>query len=558
MKNFKIILLVGLILIITFAAFYPCLKNGFTNWDDDLYVTNNPVIKSFSPQNIKQVFTSFFVGNYQPVTMLSYLFEYQFIQLNPFGYHLTNLILHLLNCLLVFWLIYILTGSISVSWITAILFSLHPLHVESVAWVSERKDVLYALFFLAGIICYCYYLRAKRRGKYYFMSLILFIFSLLSKSMAMTLPLVLLLIDYLNNRKVNKRMFLDKVPFFILSFVFGALAVFGQYSGGFVRKSISSGAFSILTVPSYSILFYLNKIFLPVNLSCFYPQNWPGGMVSGLLYFCILMVLFFGVIFSGKYTKKIVFGSLFFLTVALPILQFIPIGETIVADRYVYLASIGVFYLFAEGYVWLYRKKKPSRLQAGFLTLLFVLIVMILGALTQSRCRVWKDSVVLWNNALKDYPDAVTAYNNRGTELLARKEYNLADADFTKAIKINPNYSKAYYNRGVVYYEQNNFSPALLDFNKAIEINPGYFDAYYNRGLTYYQQNNFTQAIADFNKAIEINPGSAGVYNNRGVVYFLEKEYALAWADVHKAGKLGYAVNPEFITELKKASGINE
>ena len=166
MKNFRISLSIGLILSITFIAFFPCLKNDFVNWDDDDYVIYNTVIKSLSLYSAKSILTSFFVGNYQPVTILSYSLEYQFFKLNPFGYHLTNLILHLFNCLLVFWFIAMLSGRGGVALITAILFGVHPLHVESVAWISERKDVLYAFFFLGAAICYLKFFREKQKFKY--------------------------------------------------------------------------------------------------------------------------------------------------------------------------------------------------------------------------------------------------------------------------------------------------------------------------------------------------------------------------------------------------------
>ena len=167
MNNLKIILTVFLIAVVTFISFYPALKNNFTNWDDDKYVTENKVIRSISPKNIASVFTSFFAGHFQPVTILSFLLEYHLFKLNPFGYHLTNLILHLLNCLLLFWLIFILTGKISIAWITAIFFGIHPLQVESVAWISERKNVLYAFFFLGAMICYFYYLKKDKALKYF-------------------------------------------------------------------------------------------------------------------------------------------------------------------------------------------------------------------------------------------------------------------------------------------------------------------------------------------------------------------------------------------------------
>ena len=303
MKNFKIIILIGLILIIAFASFSPCLRNSFVNWDDNGYVSDNTTLKPFSLSSVKIIFTSFNLGHYHPLTMLSYALEYQFFKLNPFGYHLDNLILHLLNCLLVFWLIFILSENIFISFLTAVLFGIHPLQVESVAWISERKNLLYAFFFLSAMLAYVFYIKSNRELKYYFLGLVLFIFSLLAKSMAVTLPLVLLLVDYFLNRKVGKAMFLDKIPFFILSLVFGIIAIFGVYSSGALRHENSYGLASILIVAAHGVVFYLSKIFLPLKLSCLYPYYGVGDI--HFLYSIILaLALALMVIISASPAKK--------------------------------------------------------------------------------------------------------------------------------------------------------------------------------------------------------------------------------------------------------------
>ena len=444
MKSLKIIIPLVLVLMLTFTAFSPCLKNRFVNWDDDLYVTENNVTQNLSFHNVEKIFTSYFVNNYQPLTMLSYLLEYRSFKLNPLGYHLTNLILHLLNCLLVFWLIYLLTQKISISAITTFLFGLHPLHVESVAWVSERKDVLYALFFLAAMVGYGYYLRNPKIRRYYYLCLILFLAALLAKSMAITLPFALLLIDYFNKRKVDKRMFTDKIPFLILSLIFGVLAFISQSSTGAVRNESLFNFFHKIAVASYSIIFYLYKLLLPVKLSCIYPysgvRNNPAFLFS-LVGFIILLVL---VIRSGKYTRKVIFGSAFFLVTLLPVLQFIPIGDTIVADRYVYIASLGIFYILAEGVFWLFTTKiKHSSFLKGLLLATLIALTSVLAFLTWQRCQVWRDSMSLWNDVLNQYPNVVTAYNNRGNAYKDQGNIQQGISDYNKAIKINPNYEYA-------------------------------------------------------------------------------------------------------------------
>ena len=234
-KHLKVSISILLLLVIAIIVFSPALKNGF-NYDDDIYIKENRFIKSLSFYNVERIFTSFFAGNYQPVSVLTYLFEYRFFGLNPYPYHLTNIIVHLFNCLLVFWLFYLIGGRVLGAWIVSVLFVIHPLRVESVAWVSERKDVVYAFFFLCACIAYIYYLKNGENRKLYCLAIIAFILSLLSKPMAITLPLVLFIFDYFFSRKFSKSLYLDKVPFFILSFLFGVVTIFSQYSGGGIRR----------------------------------------------------------------------------------------------------------------------------------------------------------------------------------------------------------------------------------------------------------------------------------------------------------------------------------
>jgi tetratricopeptide (TPR) repeat protein len=587
MKNYRIALSSAIILIAGFIAFQPCLKNGFVNWDDDKYLTENIAVQNLSLPAVKNVFTSFFAGNYHPLTMMSYLIEFQAFKLEPFGYHLTGLILHLLNSLLVFWLIYMLARKIPVSVIVAVLFAVHPMHVESVAWISERKDLLYSLFFLSSVILYCYYLREGRK-KFYYLSLGVFVLSLLSKAMAITLPVVLILVDYILYRKPdkNKRIFKEKAPFFILTLIFGALAVFSQFSADAVRNESLSGFASKIAVSCYGVGFYINKIFLPVKLSCFYPYF--SIMKDGVLFLypiITFVVMVFSVIWSGKYTRKVIFGSLFFLVTILPILQFIPIGGTFVSDRYTYLPAIGIFYILAEGWLWLYaRETGYRRLLRVLLVSLFIIVAGALIILSRQRCLVWKDSVTLWSDVLNKYPDVTIAYNNRGAEFIARKEYAKAHEDLVRAITLDPSYDDAGFNLGDLYASQGNYDEAVKHFNKvlaikpddlgvynrlavicgltgkhaeainickaAIKIKPDDFMAYVNLCSAYGSLGYFKEAVVCGEKAVALNPRSALGCINLSAAYFYSEKYDLAVKYCDKAIALGYKVNPKYLKEL--------
>ena len=518
--NLRISLCICLILLIVFGAFLPVLKNGFVNWDDDNYVVNNTSITSVSVPNLKSIFGSFFVGHYMPLTILSYLLNYQFFKLNPFGYHLTNLILHLLNCLLVFYLIYLLSRNIGVSFITAILFGIHPLHVESVAWVSERKDVLYSFFYLLSAITYLYYLTREHKSRYYLISLFLFLCSLLSKSMAVTLPLLLLLMDYYLKRKPNRGAILDKIPYFCLSAISCIIVLFGLIlSTGGIRQEAHSSLFSILSVASYGIVFYLGKLFLPVKLSCLYPyynfEYNPTYLYSIIAVILLLLIM----ALSVKYTRKLLFGAAFFLITLLPALQFIPASTIIVADRYAYIPSIGVFFILSTLIYWLYSKKLKI-----LALVLAAFIIVSLSFLTYNRCKVWKDGISLWSDALENYSDSPVifnnrrlAYNNLGSAYAVRGEREKAVYAYKKAIEADPYYAESYNNLGVSLLELREYDKAFAALIKALELKPDYVKAYSNLCAACGITGNFKQAIKVCGKAVELDPSSASAHYNLSV-----------------------------------------
>jgi len=530
-----------LILVITFLSFYPSLKNGFVNWDDNEYVIENSSIHSLSLKNLKNIFSSFCLGNYHPVTMTSYALEYQFFKLNPFAYHCTNLFIHLLNSLLVFWLILILSGNIFVSFLTAVLFGVHPLHVESVAWISERKDVLYSFFSLSAIISYLYFFK-KSAGKYYYLSIILFVLSLLSKSMAVTLPLLLLLMDYLMRRRPTISIFKEKIPYFALSFLFGIIAILGVFQTGAVRNENIINFTDKIMLKSYSIIFYLNKIFVPIKLASLYPFPQTAHATFYLYYAIVLVILLVAIIFSARFTRKIIFGSSFFLVAIFPALQFIPNGEILVADRYTYISSIGIFYLIAEGFYWLYSKKAKYYTLKKWLILIILLIgVSFLAFLTWNRCKIWKDGVSLWTDVLSKYPNVKTAYNNRGMALLENGEYKKAQADFNKSVNAPEGRYKSTSGKRLLYYNLNmsslynsegKYTQAIELLEKAIKEDPQQEYKYYNNlAASYSFLGNQEKAIQLLETAIERNNNvtdKAENCYNLGLIYENLGNYAEA------------------------------
>jgi len=519
-KKYRILYSVYFIVILTFLSLATSLFSNFVNWDDDKLVIHNDLIKNISGSALKKIFISPYLGLYHPLVFLSYALEYHFFGLDPFIYHATNLILHILNSLLVFWLIFILSDNICVSFICGLLFGIHPLHVESVAWISERKDVLSGFFFLLACV---YYLIYKKRNNlfYYCVVFLSFIFALLSKPMAVTLPLALLLFDYLSHRKFNKRTLLEKAPLFILSIIFGVMTIFSQIS---TQDTGYPHIYKNIFVALKNIIFYLNKTVAPIQLSAFYPYPQEMNILSVDLFITIIFLSFLiaAVFYSIKYTRKIVFGSLLFFITILLVLKAIPFGRSfIVADRFMYIPSIGLFYLVGVAFCWLYDKKiRYERIKKCFLISIFSVISFVFCILSWQRCAVWRNSVTLWEDVLGKYPQIVFVYNNLGDGYHSQGRDEDAVTAYKKGIELDPNFPMAYNNLGLAYRALGKNQEAISAHKKAIELKPDYFSGYNNLGVAYNTVNQHKEAMAAYKKAIELKPDYADAYNNLGNVYF--------------------------------------
>ena len=442
------------------------------------------------------------------------------------------------NCLLVFWFIFMLRANVTAAFITALLFGIHPLHVESVAWVSERKDVLCTLFFLAALISYQYYHRKATSPALYSLSLLFFLCALLSKAMAITLPCVLLLCDYFNQRAWNRKLLWEKVPFFLLAAIFAAVALYAQHSLGGVRNQPSVSLLETMAIAGYGLVFYLAKILVPLNLSCLYPYpNMAQGLpVSFYAAAMLALVLLAAVAYAVRYARTISFGALFFLITIAPVLQLVPIGQAMAADRYTYIPAIGLLYLVAEGFARLWGSGGEAAQKRNRLLLAAAIFTCaMLCVLTWQRCLVWKDGVTLWNDVIRNYPLDPVAYHNRALAFKDAGNYERAIADFTTALSINPQFIDAYNNRGLAYKNKKEFKKALADFDTALSLSPRYAKAWCNRGLTCTVIGEYQRAIADLNQALALDPQFAIACYNRGNAYAAIAENDRAIADYTQA-----------------------
>ena len=542
--TYKIIL--ALILVLTLIVFSTSLKNEFIiNWDDDGYVLNNPTIQHLDKGSVKEIFTSFHMGNFHPLTTLTYALEYKWFKVDPKPYHALNLILHLCNVLLVFFFIRALSKKNLVALITCALFAIHPMHVESVAWISELKDVLYTFFFLLSLLLYTRFSQNKKTSLY-ILSLLMFVLSLLSKSAAVVLPVVLLLIDFFQNRKPDLKSIILKLPYFLLALVFGIIALKSQDAQTQQLTPVYT-ALNSFFVGMYALGFYIFKFFLPFQLSAFYPHPVMGSSTLPHIYY-LSPLLIAGFIYLThrvvKDKKLIIFGFLFLIVTIGLVLQFFPVGGAIVAERYTYVPYIGLAFMLAVFLEKVYMKQKDRQ---AMLTLVFVLVVFAFSVLSFNRNKVWANGLTLFDDVIEKQPEAFYAYHSRGIVYYYQGNYNASLMDYNKAIALNNNYGLTFYNKGLTEMMLKQNAEAYKSFSSTIKLIPNNDQAYNDRAIANYNLNNFDEAINDYSKSISLNPQNTKAYYNRGAAYFRTNDMVKACADWQKASEMGLKQADEMI-----------
>ena len=501
--------------LVTTIALWPSLRNGFVDWDDPGYVTDNRLISDTSLSGFGAMFHTFVGGNYQPLTIASYALDYRLWKLDPKGYHLTNLILHLLTTLAVFWFVLLLTGSNELSAITSIFFGVHPLHVESVAWVSGRKDLLYTLFYVLSCVSYLFWLRG-RTVRAYAGSLLLFLLSLLSKGMAVTLPGTLLAIDFHTRRRVGpKKLLLEKAPFILIALAFAYVSVVAQAKEGAVHLA-SYAFYERILFACYGIVAYIVRAFVPIHLSAFYPYPLKTGGVLPVVYYLAplgALAIASAVYLLARKDRTVAFGALFFLANVALVLQVFPVGSAIIADRYTYLSYVGVGLMIASLYRWLAR---TSTARAALITLLLASGSMAVLA-TRARCEVWRDNVSLWTDVLSRYPNLPLGYTKRARTYAMQGEVDRARADVEKALALDPEDSRALTIRGTLRVAGHDTQGALADLEKSVALNATDAVAWNSLGAVRLTLGQRDQAARDFDRAIALDGAYAAAYLNRAL-----------------------------------------
>ncbi|MBT3921641.1 MAG: tetratricopeptide repeat protein [Nitrospina sp.] len=547
----------------TFAVYSQVQDHEFINYDDPDYVTNNlHVKKGLTRDSVIWAFTTFNHANWFPMTWLSHMLDFQIYGENPKGHHLTSLFFHIVNALLLFLILLRMTGALWQSGFVAVLFALHPFNVESVAWVAERKNVLSTFFWLLTLWAYIRYVR-KSNLKSYSLVVLFFALGLMSKPMLVTLPFVLLLMDYWplgRMKRGNKSettfteqtanltawplLIKEKIPLFLLTAVSCITTFIVQKLGGALQGMENFSQSARLTNAMVSYMVYLKKAVWPEGLSVLYAH--PGNALplwKGILCAMALMGITIVAIKFIKKTPYFAFGWFWFLGTLAPVIGVVQVGAQAMADRYAYVPLIGIFIIIAWGVPDLLAKWR-NRDKA--LVLLAGIYISVLVVTTSNQVSHWKNSITIFKHVIrvtdKKYPDFDLVYNNLGAALFVEQRTEEAISQYKKAIKLQPNYADAHYNLGIALLSDGKTEEAIAHYKKAIKFKPDYADAHYNLGIALLSDGKNEEAIAHFKKAIELLPGFADAHNNLGLALLGEGKTE----DAIYYFKLAIRIDPNF------------
>jgi tetratricopeptide (TPR) repeat protein len=533
----------AVLLAATFAVYASALGHDFlTNLDDGNYVVGNEAIRGFTWNHLRDAFTRFYVGNYAPLHIISYMADYTLWSLRPAGFLFTNVLLHALNGLLFYFLLERMSGRKLWGFLAAFIFLSHPVQVESVAWVSQRKNLLALFFFLAAFHSYLFY-RKKAAGQgrlIYAFSVATFVLSLLSKSVAVILPFVLLLYDLCYLKKdERKRWIADKIPYGIAAVAIAVVAIISQsheFGGGRIPYHGGSPLYTALTMPTVFIR-YLVLLLWPAHLSVLYLPPLKTGIDAAVLSSGFVLVLL-GVLGWGLYRrrKELFFWFALFFIGFLPVSQIIPL-VTLMNDRYMYFPMLGAAAFFSamalaviDGLLGFRRK-----LAAGVLCL----VLLLLSWLSWERLTVWRNDVTLWTDTVAKEPESEDAWYNLGKSYYDAGLKDSALAAYSRALVINPAARDVLNNIGAIYMEKGEILTARPFLVEAVSYDPEYFNGLLNLGANYFLSGEFRNAEVTFKRALALQPQSARVLTSLGDVYLSTRKLDVAGEYYQKAVELG-------------------
>lgn len=530
--------IVALFILTAILVYSASLRNGFVHWDDGLLIYQNPAVIDMSWSSVKRAFTTYDPELYVPLTLLSYQVDYAMGQGTAWPFHLQNLFLHTVNALFVCWLAFLLLRRGGVALFIGLLFLVHPLHTEAVAWASARKDVLATAFFLGSMISYLYYRADGRRGLY-LLSIGFFLLGLMAKVVIVTLPLVLLLIVWREQGRIARRDLLENIPYFLLSIVFGIVAIFGK-TGVAASSSLSDK----ILLAIRSTAFYIGKLIVPTDLSVLYPVSGPVQLISFvyILPLIILSVLTVTAFVSLRKTREPLVWWIFYVLTLSPTFINIAKGDKgdlyVASDRYAYIPSIGILLLAGWGVLKLldyHSTVRGDNLRKRWLAVAAIVILPGFGFLAAAQSLVWHDTKSLFEHAITHaIAPSYAAHTNMGNAYRQEKDYSRAIAEYQKSLALKP-HPRTYANLGAAERQTGKFDEAIASYNKALAINPEFGLAYFGLGIVYAARGMDAEAFEAYNRATELSLESGEVYTNIGALRMQRGETDLAIAAYQKA-----------------------
>jgi len=538
-KDYFILICIVLTLL-TFGAFERVRHNEFVDYDDDALITENPHVSTgLTQENIRWAFAfseEGHCGNWHPLTSLSYMLDCQLFGLKPAWHHLTNLFFHIVNTLLLFAVLKRMTGTLWQSAFVAAAFALHPLHVEPVVWAASRKDVLSTMFWLLTMAAYLRYVKAPDVSRY-LLTLLSFALALMAKSMVVTLPFVLLLLDYwplqrlklsaldghtasaddnrsaTDVRKAACRLVAEKIPFIFLAIILSIITLRMQSSAGAVQSMRLTQRMAIAVV---SYCQYLIKMVWPANLAVLYPLPNVVYISSLSANLIVLVALTVVAVYYRRCRPWFLMGWLWYLGTLVPVIGVVKVGVAAIADRYTYLPSIGLFIIVAWAAAELFSRWRYGKL---LLTALAVVILSAWTVCTWFQVAYWRDDITLYEHTLDVTENNFVMHHNLGVILTDQGRFEEAAVQFRQALRINPRLYDAHNNLGMILFEQAKYDEAAAHFNEALRIKPDFHNARQNLGIVYVAQGKLEQAAEQFQEALRLKPDWPQIHNKLAVVF---------------------------------------
>jgi len=544
------IALAGAALVALVLGLYaPVWQHEFVDYDDNVYVTENPFVqRGLTASSVAWAFTATRAANWHPLTWLSHMLDVEIYGRAPAGHHLTSVLLHAANALLLWLALRSMTGRFWPSLLVAALFAAHPLRVESVAWVAERKDVLAGLFFMAALLAYGVHARNPRPATYS-MVLCSFALGLLAKPMVVTLPCLLLLLDLWplrrlrNGRQTLRALVLEKVPLMALSAAAAVVTLVAQERGGAMRGGETWPLAARLANGAVAYVAYLWKTVWPAKLACFYPH--PASTADGSLFpsalgAALLLAILTVLAFAGARRRPhLTVGWLWYLGTLVPVIGLVQVGSQAMADRYAYLPLIGIYIAGAWSLGELVCRRPGSR---AIVVVAVAVALVALSVVTRLQIGHWKNGHALFEHAIRVTRHNYVAHNNLGGAYEAQGDLDNAARHFREALRIRADFPVAHNNLGLVLVREGDLTSAIERFERAIALDPAYAEAHSNLGTALERRGDLAGALEHLARALTLDPAQAEAHGNLGVV--LERRGDLARAAAHYERAL--ELDPDF------------